>query len=317
MEENQGQENSGGLPSYPKLYALGHRAIRDIFLDDVVIEEKIDGSQLSFGVIGGELRVRSKGRQIDLDYPDSLFLEGVEYLKSIKHKIRPEYIYWGEYLKKPRHNVLAYSRIPANHIIGFDIVYGPEMYMLHEKKIAYFNELGLETVPLLYEGRVANYENFHEFLDRVSCLGGQKIEGVVVKKYNRFGPDGRALMGKFVSEAFKEVARNTWVDKGGSNKGLIEKLISRYTTEARWNKAVQHLRELGLITDTPADIGPIMKEVHKDIIEECGDEIKEELFSWAWKFIARGITRGLPQWYKEKVMIDLFKGENGGNTEGS
>lgn len=31
--------------SYPKLYAMGHRAIADILLDDVIVQEKVDGSQ--------------------------------------------------------------------------------------------------------------------------------------------------------------------------------------------------------------------------------------------------------------------------------
>ena len=37
------------LSSYPKVYAIGHRAIGDIFKDTVLVEEKIDGSQFSFG----------------------------------------------------------------------------------------------------------------------------------------------------------------------------------------------------------------------------------------------------------------------------
>lgn len=30
--------------SYPKIYAIGHSALRELFLDEVTIEEKIDGS---------------------------------------------------------------------------------------------------------------------------------------------------------------------------------------------------------------------------------------------------------------------------------
>ena len=29
--------------SYPKVYALGHSAIKDLLLDSVILEEKIDG----------------------------------------------------------------------------------------------------------------------------------------------------------------------------------------------------------------------------------------------------------------------------------
>ena len=39
------------MRSYPKIYNLGHKYLEELFLDDVLIEEKIDGSQISFGVI--------------------------------------------------------------------------------------------------------------------------------------------------------------------------------------------------------------------------------------------------------------------------
>ena len=42
------------LTSYPKVYQLGHKAVLDIFSGPVVIQEKIDGSQFSFGLVGGE-----------------------------------------------------------------------------------------------------------------------------------------------------------------------------------------------------------------------------------------------------------------------
>lgn len=45
--------------SYPKVYNLGHSAIKDLFHDEVVIQEKLDGSQFSFGIVDGEFRRRS------------------------------------------------------------------------------------------------------------------------------------------------------------------------------------------------------------------------------------------------------------------
>lgn len=55
--------------SYPKVYALGHRALAELLLDEVLVEEKIDGSQFSFGRFGGDLKARSKGCQLNVDYP--------------------------------------------------------------------------------------------------------------------------------------------------------------------------------------------------------------------------------------------------------
>ncbi len=43
------------INSYPSVYQLGHKAIQNIFDGKVVIEEKIDGSQFSFGMINRPL----------------------------------------------------------------------------------------------------------------------------------------------------------------------------------------------------------------------------------------------------------------------
>jgi hypothetical protein len=62
------------------------------------------------------------------------------------------------------------------------------------------------------------------------------------------------------------------------------------------------LRERGLITDSPKDIGLLIKEVQQDIEKECIDDIKERLYKHAITGIRRAITGGLPEWYKEELM---------------
>jgi hypothetical protein len=50
--------------SYPSIYNLGHRALTDLFSGGLVlVQEKVDGSQFSFGLIDGVVRFRSKGRK--------------------------------------------------------------------------------------------------------------------------------------------------------------------------------------------------------------------------------------------------------------
>jgi len=50
--------------SYPKVWNLGHPNIAMLFEEDVTVEEKIDGSQFSFGIFHGELKCRSRGQQL-------------------------------------------------------------------------------------------------------------------------------------------------------------------------------------------------------------------------------------------------------------
>ena len=61
------------LHSYSTIYAIGHKAILELLSSSVVVEEKIDGSQLSFGLIDGELQCRSRKQQMVMDAPEKMF----------------------------------------------------------------------------------------------------------------------------------------------------------------------------------------------------------------------------------------------------
>lgn len=296
--------------SYPSIYALGHRALEQLLLDPVLVEEKVDGSQFSFGVFesadGPYLRCRSKGAQLNIIAPDGMFQRGVAVAQALQDRLHVGWTYRGEYMMKPKHNSLAYDRIPTNHIIIFDINTGEESYLSYDEKAAEAARLGLEVVPRMFEGMITDLQHFRSMLDTVSCLGGQKIEGVVIKNYLRFGQDKKALLGKFVSEAFKETHAREWKAANPNRADVVQCLIATLKTDARWHKAVQHLREAGQIEDSPKDIGLLMKEVPVDVAEEEMEYIKTQLFDWAWPQIRRGITAGLPEWYKEQLLKKQF-----------
>src|SRR3990167_2787362 len=289
---------------YPKVFAFGHRALAELFFEEVIVEEKVDGSQFSFGRFGGELMVRSRGQVLNIDAPEKMFEVAVNAVSGLD--LRDGWTYRGEYLQKPCHNTLAYDRVPINNIILFDINIGEEEYLDYDAKYAEAQRIGLEVVPLLYRGRVDSAEFLLSFLERTSILGGQKVEGVVAKNYRRFGLDKKALMGKFVSELFKEVHAGEWKKNNPSGKDFIGNIVLKFKTEARWHKAVQHLREAGSLTDSPKDIGALMKNVHRDIDEECGGEIKELLWKHAAPHIKMGVASGLAEWYKRELLKSQF-----------
>lgn len=297
--------------SYPSIYALGHRYVEDLLLDPVLVEEKIDGSQFSFGVFenadGLDLRCRSKGAQLNIIAPDGMFQRAVDTAKALQGKLHVGWTYRGEYLMKPKHNALAYDRIPNQHVILFDINTGEESYLSYDEKKAEAERLGLEIVPCMFNGMITDIQHFRSMLDTVSCLGGQKIEGVVVKNYQRFGRDKKVLLGKFVSEAFKETHAREWKAANPNRMDVVEALTASLKTDARWHKAVQHLREAGKIEDSPRDIGLLMKEVPADVEKEEVEYIKGKLYEWAWPQIRRGIIAGLPEWYKEQLLKKQFE----------
>jgi len=295
------------LPSYPKVYALGHAAILDIFKDVVVIEEKVDGSQWSFSVAKGEISCRSKGKDMSDGNHDKMFDLAVQNVNEIAGQLHEGWVYRSEYLMKPKHNTIRYASVPPRNMIIYDISPGLEQYLSPEEKAEEAYRLGLKTVPIFFSGRCESFDQFKSLLETESCLGGHKIEGLVVKNYSRFTNDGKAMMGKFVCEVFKEENRKDFRARNPVQGDILEVLQKQYTTQARWRKAVQHLRESGDLTGTPKDISPLIKEVIKDIHEECEEDIKEKLFAWAWEKIKRKLTYGMPEWYKQELAKQAFE----------
>lgn len=293
--------------TYPSIYNLGHKAVRDIFTSPVVVEEKIDGSQFSFGVLGGELVCASKRKLLIVDHPDKMFERAVEIARSLAPELTPGWLYRGEYLQKPKHHTLAYARIPLQHTMIYDIARGEEDYLGPEEKLWEAKRLGLECVPVMFSGEVESVELLRGLLDRDSVLGGPKIEGFVVKNYERLGPDKKTLMAKFVSEEFKEKHATAWKVSNPHAGDVVFLLTSALRTEARWNKAIQHLRDDGALTDSPKDIGMLLKEIKEDVQKECEEEIKDALYKWALPKILRGVTAGFPEFYKEKLLAQQFE----------
>ena len=296
----------GGTAAFPKILHIGDKQIADLFEGEVEITEKVDGSQFGFGKVKGRLFVRSKGRELDLDNPDQMFKLGVEYVKSIEDKIPDNTTFYGEYLQKPKHNTLAYDRVPRNNIALFGVYdYTTRVFGGYEDISRFADMLQVDAIPLIGSGTYTPEQVLELVRNRVSYLGGQNIEGVVVKAYKPWlflnSIPLTVMSGKYVTEEFKEVHHKNWKAEN-TGKGQLEVAISQYKSEARWNKAVQHLRDAGTLTGTPKDIGALVKEIQQDVATEEKENIKELL----WKIYGDKFTHkaadGAAQWYKEKIV---------------
>lgn len=297
--------------SYGKIYNVGHRAVADILSGDVDVEEKIDGSQFSFGSIAGQLMMRSKGRVFAYGEQDKMFDIAAEVVNNMFNSgmLKDGWTYRGEYLRKPCHNALSYERTPKNHIMLFDIAVGEEDYVGRETLEEEAKRLGLEVVPVFYQGYLKSVDTLVAMLDRISVLGGAKIEGVVIKTRGRFCTDGKPMMAKHVTEAFKEVHKKKWGENNQSSKDILQAIGESLRTEARWRKAMQRMRDDSLLTDSPADIGPLIRTVQQDIQDEEVDYIKDRLYAHAKPHILRISTRGLPEFYKTLLLEKQFQPE--------
>jgi hypothetical protein len=165
----------------------------------------------------------------------------------------------------------------------------------YEEKAKEFARIDLECVPKLFYGKLDKLDS--SIFETESVLGGATIEGVVIKNYNLFDPQGNILMAKYVSDKFKEAHKVEW-----STVSPLLTIHEMFATEARWRKSIQHLEEKGELEHSPRDIGKLLNEIVQDVLEEESDTIKDILFNYYLRDIKKEITRGFPEWYKEFIL---------------
>jgi len=300
------------LSSYPKVYNVGRPEVDEVLDGEVTIQEKVDGSQFSFGRRGDELIVRSRGREFPVDAADDLFKPACETVLTLfRARWLPDgWTFRGEAFKKPKHNTISYERVPVGNVILFDIDTGDNRYSSHDDTHAIAKELGLETVALLYDGpgEAVTKALTEAWLARTSILGGSLIEGFVIKNYSRITRDGKTMMAKHVREEFKEASQKDFRTRNPTHGDVLQKIGEDLRNEMRWLKAVQRSRDDGTLIGGPQDIGSLMKSIHSDIEAEEAERVKNLLWQWARPKLLRKATAGFPEWYKERLLVKQLGG---------
>jgi len=303
------------IPSYPSVFALGHKMIADLFTGPVVVQEKYDGSQFSAAILNGELCCRSKGKDQLIDAPDQMFKKAIAVIRELD--LVPERIYRFEYISSPKHNTLAYARVPANFLVLFDIEDYGQRYALPMTVIDEARRIGVEPAItfLATLDPIKSMDELMGLLETESSLGGTQVEGMVVKNYAVFTDEKKIAIGKYVSERFKEIHSADWRKRNPTGKDVVQTLIEALKTPARWEKAVQHLRDADTLEGSPRDIGNLIREVKTDVLKEGEDFIKKELWRHYWPQIERGIVGGLPEWYKQQLAEQGFQDAAAGASD--
>jgi hypothetical protein len=297
------------VPGYTKILTIGSAMTENALVGHVVIQEKVDGSLFRFGINeDGEVTAGSKGQIFyDLDDVAQMFVEGAQYIKSISDKLKKlpvDTYFYCEYLQKPKHNTLVYDHVPKNHLVLFDCLMGGKWCNYKELQVI-ANGLDIDAIPVLYSG-LATTDTIKGFLETPSYLGKQIVEGVVIKNYDQtimLGGHVFPLFTKYVREAFKELHTQDW--KIRQPKDSLHDYVEGFKSEARWQKAIIHLREKGELLWSPKDIGNLIKTIQEDILVEETENIKNFLFKCFKDDILRAATRRFPEWYKEQLLGSL------------
>jgi len=295
------------VKSYPKVLTLGSYQTDRALVGTVYIQEKVDGSQFRFGVDEkGGVWIGSHHCTFAPGEAAGMFKLAVDYINSIQDTVKqfkPLTTFFCEFLGKPKQNVIAYTRVPQNNLVLFD-AYGPSSGWYNRVELeATAACLGIDVVPTFKIGETS-LDELRTFLTTYSFLGGDTVEGVVIKNYvENILENGtlRPLFVKYVRPSFKEKMDR----KAGEKKETLEEYLGSFCADARWLKAIQSLVEQGKITVSPKDIGPLIVQIKKDIIEEEEVNIKHRLYRHFINEILRRATAGFPDWYKEKLVTDL------------
>lgn len=300
------------MKNYQKIYGDHKREVQDIYEGHLIVEEKIDGSQFRIE-IDEEGRIFCGSHHQELSLTGSNFKLGTEKAQEVLRGLKAEngdvISIFCEYLAKPKQNVIPYARVPRNHLVMFDaIVQGK--YLDREEKERFAFNIGLECVPLLWRGPAEEFteEVRKKLLKTKSFLGHQKgydrIEGIVIKNYGKYYDlnkfpwlEGQFMATKIVNEEFKEINKRVNPRAGDKLQALKDSMRS----EARWRKAVQHLKEKNELVNDMQDLAKLAPEVVRDIEEEEKEIIKDELWKLYGKSILQASVKGLPQWYQERL----------------
>ena len=156
----------------------------------IIITEKMDGSNTSLEQAGCFARTHSGP-------PTHASFDALKALHAtIKHKI-PEYLQlFGEWCFA-QHSI-AYSELP-HYFMLFNVrdLRYDYSYLSWEEVIMWAEEIGVPTVPLLFEGTVLSVDELKELTEKLmkqpSKCGGIR-EGVVIRTQNSFPDVAFALL---------------------------------------------------------------------------------------------------------------------------
>lgn len=263
---------------YHSIVRYGHNSTKDVLNkgDEIIIQEKIDGANASFSVVDGELKCWSRNKELD----ENNTLEGF-YDWACKNidaeKLLEGVVYFGEWTA--RHKIV-YEGYEKQFFL-YDI------YNLFLEEYVSFSmvqdeakRLGLQLVPIFFEGEFESFDQLMSYVGRTELNGRLKGnitgEGIVVKNVKYRDKFGKQLFVKLVVDSFTEVLRQKKPKDPNKKLSVDELKVKECLTTARVEKQIFKLIDDGLLNKDYGieDMGKLLKSVTPMIAE---DILKEEM----------------------------------------
>lgn len=289
---------------YHKIIRYGHKSTQDVLNkgDYIIIQEKIDGANASFAVINGELKCWSRNRELNESNTLEGFYEWVQQNVQVQ-KLLEGVVYFGEWTAQHKVSYEGYMK----QFFLYDI------YNLHLEEYVSFSmvrdeakRLGLQLIPVFFEGEFESFEQLMSYVGRTDLGGKLKGkptgEGIVVKNVNYRDEFGKQVFVKLVIDGFREIQRQKQTKDSKKAFSEAESKVRECVTLPRVEKQVFKLIDNGLLDREYGieDMGFLLKHTSPMVAE---DILKEEMqdFNVTIKDIQTYMVKVLPLVLKEII----------------
>lgn len=263
---------------YHSIVRYGHKTTQDVLNkgDQIIIQEKIDGANASFAVVDGELKCWSRNKELSMSNTLEGFYVWVKENIDV-NKLLDGVIYFGEWTAQHKVVYEGYTK----QFFLYDI------YNLYLEEYVSFSmvkdeakRLGLNLVPVFFEGEFESFEQLQQYVGKTELNGklGDKVsgEGIVVKNVAYRDRFGKQLFVKLVTDGFAEVQKQKTPKDPKKNFSQEELMVRECVTIPRVEKQLFKLIDDGLLDRDYGieDMGYILKTISPLVAE---DILKEEM----------------------------------------
>lgn len=266
--------------------------------EDIVIQEKIDGSNASirYDEESGTLKAFSRRLELDADNTLNGFWDYVQTLNldTFKEILGSRYIVFGEWMGAK--HAIKYPENVYGKFWMFDVWdTQTEQYLPYEETRNFYDKLvacGNEDnkfnfVPVFYIGKFESWEKTSELVGRTEVGAEPTGEGIVIKRQNCLDSKSSRLpfYVKIVSEQFSEVHKSK-KQKAIDPEAIAKKeanlaLAATIVTPQRVQKMIYKFIEDGLLPQdwdehNLKDISKILPNaIYKDCVKEENETVQQ------------------------------------------
>ena len=266
--------------------------------EDIVIQEKIDGSNASirYDEESGTLKAFSRRLELSADNTLNGFWDYVQTLNldTFKEILGSRYIVFGEWMGAK--HAIKYPENVYGKFWMFDVWdTQTEQYLPYEETRSFYDKLiacGNEEnkfnfVPVFYIGKFESWEKTSELVGRTEVGAEPTGEGIVIKRQNCLDSKSSRLpfYVKIVSEQFSEVHKSK-KQKAIDPEAIAKKeanlaLAATIVTPQRVQKMIYKFIEDGLLPQdwdehNLKDISKILPSaIYKDCVKEESETVQQ------------------------------------------